>query len=161
MIANKDKIKAISEQIATHKDVFFLGRGFDYDLAIEAQLKLKETTYIHAEAYPGGEFLHGPVALIEKDTPIVAFLSDPAVINPMRYVIDEVSKLSDKVFVVSLEPFISKKDSFSVTGDIKSYHSPIVFAVFSQYLAYYVAVMLKRDVDRPRSLVKRVKTRNV
>ncbi len=161
IISNKEDIKKISAQIAHSPDVFFLGRGFDLDLATEAQLKLKETTYIHAEAYPGGEFLHGPVALIEKETPVVAFLSDPAIISPMRSVIEEISKRSDKVFVISIEPFIKKGDSFFVCGDIKSYHSPIVFAVFSQYLAYFVAVILGRDVDRPRNLNKAVTDHNV
>lgn len=161
IITAKEDIKKIAEQIAHRSDVFFLGRGFDYDLALEAQLKLKETTYIHAEAYPAGEFLHGPIAVVEKETPVIAFISDPAIVSPMRSVTEEIRERSNKVFVISLKPFIDKGDSFYISGDIKSYHSPIVFAVFSQYLAYYVAVILGRDVDRPRSLEKRVKKRNV
>lgn len=160
IISKRDKISLLADKIVKARDVFFLGRGFDYDLAIEAQLKLKETSYIHSEAYAGGELLHGPVALIEKKTPIVVFVSDNVTVDAMREVTEELYKRSNNVIVCSAAPFSRETDQFTIKTTIKGYHSPIVFAVFAQYLAYYTALKLGRDVDRPRNLAKAVKDRD-
>lgn len=161
IISRRDDIKEIAKDIAGSNDVFFLGRGFDYDLAIEAQLKLKETSYIHSEAYAGGEILHGPIALIEKETPVVVFVSDDTTVIAMREVIEEIKKRTNKVIICSAAPFNLPTDRFSIEKPVRGYHSPIVFAVFAQYLAYFTAVSLNRDVDRPRNLAKAVKDRDV
>lgn len=161
IISRRDDIKAIADKIYKSKDVFFLGRGFDYDVAVEAQLKLKETTYIHAEAYPGGEMLHGPIALIEENTPVVFFISDSLTVAATREVIEEMRNRKANTIVCSLAPFNDSNDSFIISHPIKGYHSPITFAVFAQYLAYFTAVNLGRDVDRPRNLAKAVRDRNV
>ncbi len=161
IISRCDDIKAIADKIYKSKDVFFLGRGFDYDVAVEAQLKLKETTYIHAEAYPGGEMLHGPIALVEENTPVVFFISDSLTVAATREVIEEMRNRKANTIVCSLAPFNDSSDSFIISHPIKGYHSPITFAVFAQYLAYFTAVNLGRDVDRPRNLAKAVRDRNV
>jgi len=161
IISRRDDIKAIADKIYKSKDVFFLGRGFDYDVAVEAQLKLKETTYIHAEAYPGGEMLHGPIALVEENTPVVFFISDSLTVAATREVIEEMRNRKANTIVCSLAPFNDSSDSFIISHPIKGYHSPITFAVFAQYLAYFTAVNLGRDVDRPRNLAKAVRDRNV
>ncbi len=161
IISRRDDIKAIADKIYKSKDVFFLGRGFDYDVAVEAQLKLKETTYIHAEAYPCGEMLHGPIALVEENTPVVFFISDSLTVAATREVIEEMRNRKANTIVCSLAPFNDSSDSFIISHPIKGYHSPITFAVFAQYLAYFTAVNLGRDVDRPRNLAKAVRDRNV
>ena len=161
IISRCDDIKAIADKIYKSKDVFFLGRGFDYDVAVEAQLKLKETTYIHAEAYPGGEMLHGPIALVEENTPVVFFISDSLTVAATREVIEEMRNRKANTIVCSLAPFNDSSDSFIISHPIKGYHSPLTFAVFAQYLAYFTAVNLGRDVDRPRNLAKAVRDRNV
>lgn len=157
LIKSRDVICEIAQDFAKARDVFYLGRGFDYDVAVEAQLKMKETTYIHAEAYPGGEFLHGPVALVEKGMPVVVFVSDEIAVTAMREVIDELQKREANVIVCSAHPFAVESDRFSTKTIVKVYHSPIVFAVFGQYLAYYTAIALGRNVDRPRNLSKAVR----
>ena len=157
LIKRRDVIREIAQDFAKARDVFYLGRGFDYDVAVEAQLKMKETTYIHAEAYPGGEFLHGPVALVEKGMPVVVFVSDEIAVTAMREVIDELQKREANVIVCSAHPFAVESDRFSTKTIVKVYHSPIVFAVFGQYLAYYTAIALGRNVDRPRNLSKAVR----
>lgn len=161
LIKSRDVIKQIAQDVAKYKDVYFLGRGFDYDVAIEAQLKLKETTYIHSEAYAGGEVLHGPIALVDKGMPVVVFVSDAIAVEAMREVIVELEKREANVIVCSATPFSVESDRFSTKTIVKVYHSPIVFAVFAQYLAYYTAVALGRNVDRPRNLSKAVKDRDV
>ncbi len=161
LIKSRDTIKAIAEDVSKARDVFFLGRGFDYDVAIEAQLKLKETTYIHAEAYAGGEVLHGPIALVDEGMPVVVFVSDAIAVEAMREVITELEKRKANVIVCSASPFTVESDRFSTKTIVKVYHSPIVFAVFAQYLAYYTAVALGRNVDRPRNLAKAVRDRDV
>ncbi|OQC50413.1 MAG: Glutamine--fructose-6-phosphate aminotransferase (isomerizing) [Tenericutes bacterium ADurb.Bin024] len=161
IISRRDSIKAIADQIYQSSDVFFLGRGFDYDVAVEAQLKLKETSYIHAEAYPGGEMLHGPIALVEENTPVIFFISDSLTVSATREVIREMRDRKAHTIVCSLAPFNHEGDSFVISNPIKGYHSPITFAVFAQYLAYYSALKLGRDVDKPRNLTKAVKDRSV
>lgn len=157
IIARRQEIEKLAVNLIGARDAFFLGRGFDYDLAIEAQLKLKETTYIHSEAYAGGEILHGPVAVIEDTTPLVLFVSDTNTSEAMRTVSEELKHRSKIVIICSLGPLARPGDSFVVNKPVKGYHSPMVFGLFSQYLAYYTAVGLGRDVDRPRSLSKAVK----
>lgn len=153
IISRSEEIKEIADKIANHRDVYFLGRGFDADIALEAQLKFKETTYIHAEAYPGGEIKHGPIALIEDGTPVVVFISDRATAAAMRENISELKKSGAEIITCVSEEYYQEGDSF-VVKTVKGYHSPITFAVFAQYLAYYTAVKLGRDVDRPRNLQK-------
>lgn len=161
IIARQGQIKDVAQELLTANSVFFLGRGFDYDLASEAQLKLKETTYIHAEAYAGGEFLHGPIALLDENVPVVAFVSDALTFDAMREVVTEVRSRKAPTYVFSTNPFNQTEDSFVIHKPIKAYHSPIVFAVIAQYLAYYIAIGLCRNPDRPRNLAKAVKDRNV
>lgn len=155
IIKNKKTIEEIAKVIAKHRDIYFLGRGFDADFAFEAALKMKETTYIHAEAYPGGQILHGPMALIEDGTPVVVFVSDLITSRAMREVIATLRKNGANVVVCSSDPLQHPGDSF-VVPIVKGYHSPLLLAVFAQYLAYFTAVKLGRDVDRPRNLSKEV-----
>lgn len=155
IIKRREEIRQLAVKLVNHRDVYFLGRGFDADIALEAQLKLKETTYIHAEAYPGGEIGHGPIALIDEGTPVIVFISDKATAKAMRENIVDLKKSGADVITCVSEEHAQEGDSF-VVKTVKGYHSPITFAVFSQYLAYYTAILLGRNVDRPRNLKKSV-----
>lgn len=155
LIAKKSSIEAIAKDIHKLDDVFFIGRGYDYDVALEASLKLKEISYIHSEGLPGGELKHGPIALINRGTPIFAFISDPHTSPAIRSNLQEVLARGAKVISVSNEGISKPEDTF-VTSNTKIYVSPLVKVMFAQYLAYYTALELKRDIDKPRNLAKSV-----
>ncbi|MBM3909838.1 MAG: glutamine--fructose-6-phosphate transaminase (isomerizing) [Firmicutes bacterium] len=155
LIGAKLEIKAIAEAIAKEPNVFFLGRGLDYDVALEASLKLKEITYIHSEGLPGGELKHGPIALIKKNVPVIAFVSDQITSTAIRSNLQEVLARGAKVYVVSNQALAKEEDDF-VTSNTKTYLSPLTKAIVGQYLSYYTALSLGRDIDKPRNLAKSV-----
>ena len=155
LIDSKMDIKAIAESIATQPNAFFLGRGYDFDAALEASLKLKEITYIHSEGLPGGELKHGPIALIKKDVPVIAFISDQTTAAAIRSNLQEVMARGAKVYAISTMALAKDDDAF-VTGITKVYLSPLVKALVGQYLSYYAALFLEKDIDKPRNLAKSV-----
>ncbi|MFZ9704195.1 MAG: SIS domain-containing protein, partial [Bacilli bacterium] len=155
LIDSKQEIKVIAEAIAPQPNVFFLGRGYDYDAALEASLKLKEITYIHSEGLPGGELKHGPIALINKDVPVIAFISDQTTAAALRSNLQEVLARGAKVYPISSLAFARDEDAF-VTSNTKVYLSPMLKAMVGQYLSYYAALCLNRDIDKPRNLAKSV-----
>ncbi|MEN9819612.1 MAG: hypothetical protein RL379_390 [Bacillota bacterium] len=155
LIGAKLEIKTMAEAIATQPNVFFLGRGFDYDVALEASLKLKEITYIHSEGLPGGELKHGPIALIKQDVPVIAFVSDQTTAAAIRSNLQEVLARGAKVYVISNVALAKEEDDF-VTSNTKVYLSPLIKAIVGQYLSYYAALFLGRDIDKPRNLAKSV-----
>lgn len=155
VIDNHDKIKNLASFVSGKNDVYFLGRGLDYDLALECSLKLKEITYIHSEAFPGGELKHGPIALIEKDTPVIGFISDAKTELAMRSNLHEVEARGARVIVVSSITLAHPEDDFVVPYAPK-YLSSLVKVLFGQYLAYYVALKRGLNIDKPRNLAKSV-----
>ncbi len=151
----KEQIHEISKRIKDAHDIFFLGRGTDYDAAFEASLKLKEITYIHSEALAGGELKHGPIALIEKGTPVFGFISDIATDLAMRGNFKEVEARGAVVFSIATEPLKKDGDCFS-TPVVKLYLSSLCDVYFAQYLAYYTALEKGVNIDKPRNLAKAV-----
>ncbi|MFA5421763.1 MAG: glutamine--fructose-6-phosphate transaminase (isomerizing) [Bacilli bacterium] len=155
IITNHEAIKILADYIAAKEDVYFLGRGADYDLALECSLKLKEITYIHSEAFPGGELKHGPIALIEKGTPVIGFISDERTAEPMRSNFHEVAARGARVICVSSKSIAHAEDDF-VVSDVPIYLSSLVKVLFGQYLAYYVSLKRGLNIDKPRNLAKSV-----
>lgn len=151
----KSSIKSIAEQIKDEKNIFYLGRGYDYYLSLEASLKLKEISYIHSEAVAGGELKHGPIALIENGTVVVVFITDEITASSMRGNIEEVKSRGAKVFVISAKELSKDTDSI-VVDEYKSYLSSIIISTVAFYLAYYVSLAKGLDVDKPRNLAKSV-----
>jgi glucosamine--fructose-6-phosphate aminotransferase (isomerizing) len=147
---------------AAHKDIhdlYFLGRGLDYDVALEGSLKMKELSYIHSEAYPGGELKHGPIALIEKGTVVLALLTQEALYEKMVSNIREVKARGAYVLAVSKEgaPNVAEvADEVFWIPKVPAMLSPIAAVVPLQLLAYYMAVERGCDVDKPRNLAKSV-----
>ncbi len=151
----KDKIKAIAKILKDKKDIFYLGRGYDYFLSMEASLKLKEISYIHSEAIAGGELKHGPIALIDKGTPVIVFITDKITANSMRWNIEEVKSRGADVTVISTK-LLSKDSDAIVVDDYPFYLSSIAVSTIAFYLAYYVTVYKGLNVDKPRNLAKSV-----
>lgn len=155
LMGAKLEIKAMAEAIAKEPNVFFLGRGLDYDVALEASLKLKEITYIHSEGLPGGELKHGPIALIKEGVPVIAFVSDQLTAAAIRSNLQEVLARGAKVYVISNQALAKDEDDF-ITNNTKVYLSPLIKGMVGQYLSYYAALFLGRDIDKPRNLAKSV-----
>lgn len=155
VIDSRQDIETMAQAIMHAPSAFFLGRGLDYDVALEASLKLKEITYIHSEALPGGELKHGPIALITKNVPVIAFISDPITAAAIRSNLEEVGARGANIFTISNLALAKDEDSF-ITPNVKVYLSPLVKVIVAQYLSYYAALHLQRDIDKPRNLAKSV-----
>ena len=151
----KESIQKIAQEIKNEKSIFYLGRGYDYYLSLEASLKLKEISYIHSEAIAGGELKHGPIALIEDGTPVVVFITDEVTASSMRGNIEEVKSRGASVYVISTKG-LSKESDKIVIEQYPSYLSSIIVSTVAFYLAYYVSLFKGYDVDKPRNLAKSV-----
>ena len=135
--------------------LIYLGRSFDYFLSLEASLKLKEISYIHSEAIPGGELKHGPIALIEKGIPVIVFITDPDTAASMRGNIEEVKSRGAKVYTIATKSLSRPEDTIMVE-DYAYYLSSVAVSSIAFYLAYYVALAKGLNVDKPRNLAKSV-----
>ncbi|MEA1912310.1 MAG: glutamine--fructose-6-phosphate transaminase (isomerizing) [candidate division WOR-3 bacterium] len=153
------KIKKIAKKYKDEKDFMFIGRGINYPSALEGALKLKEISYIHATGYPAGEMKHGPIALISKDSPVVAIAPQSSVYEKMLNNIEELKSRGAKVIIIGSE---GDKRIKEIGDDIiyiplcEENLSPILVAIPLQLFAYYIAALNGRDVDRPRNLAKSV-----
>jgi glucosamine--fructose-6-phosphate aminotransferase (isomerizing) len=154
-----DRIGEIAGQFADKEHALFLGRGVHYPIAMEGALKLKEISYIHAEAYPAGELKHGPLALVDANMPVVAVAPNDELLEKLKSNIQEVRARGGRLLVFA-DPATGIEDD----GDLSVLHvapvdqsiSPIIFTVPLQLLAYHVAVIKGTDVDKPRNLAKSV-----
>lgn len=154
-----DDIKRLSEQFAEKQHSLFLGRGAHYPIAMEGALKLKEISYIHAEAYPAGELKHGPLALIDADMPVITVAPNNSLLEKLKSNIHEVSARGGQLIVFmdeSLNPSPDPNVQIVKIPQVDNEISPIVFTVPLQLLAYHVAVLKGTDVDQPRNLAKSV-----
>jgi glucosamine--fructose-6-phosphate aminotransferase (isomerizing) len=137
----------------------FLGRGTHYPIAMEGALKLKEISYIHAEAYPAGELKHGPLALIDGDMPVIAVAPNNSLLEKLKSNLQEVSARGGQLIVFKDESLTSANEGnvqYLKIPRVENEIAPIVFTVPLQLLAYHVAVLKGTDVDQPRNLAKSV-----
>lgn len=155
IIARREEIHEIAKKVYRARDAFYVGRGYDYCASLECALKLKEISYIHAEAYPAGELKHGPIALIEKETPVIGLVSDQLTAMATRNNIVELSSRGANTFIVATKALAEEGDAFLVK-DVKTYLSAIPKVVFGQYLSYYVSLEKGLPIDKPRNLAKSV-----
>ncbi|MGL6029889.1 MAG: glutamine--fructose-6-phosphate transaminase (isomerizing), partial [Legionella sp.] len=153
-----DEIQALSGLFVSKSHALFLGRGVQYPVALEGALKLKEISYIHAEAYPAGELKHGPLALVDKEMPVIAVAPNDELLDKLKSNLHEVSARGGQLFV-----FVDDGHSWNATGirlikvpSCGSWIAPIVYTLPLQLLAYHVAVAKGTDVDQPRNLAKSV-----
>ena len=134
---------------------FYIGRGLDYYVCLEAALNLKEISYIHTEGFAAGELKHGTIALIEKGTPVIALNTQENTNLNTRSNIKEVSARGAEVITVSLKNISSENDQI-VIHDVHQLLTPLAAVVPAQFLAYYSALAKGCDIDKPRNLAKSV-----
>ncbi|WP_333877019.1 glutamine--fructose-6-phosphate transaminase (isomerizing) [Methylobacter sp.] len=154
-----DEVKYLSEQFAEKQHALFLGRGTHYPIAMEGALKLKEISYIHAEAYPAGELKHGPLALIDADMPVVTVAPNNSLLEKLKSNMQEVSARGGQLIVFMDETLATANDEnvqIVKVPQVSNEISPIVYTIPLQLLAYHVAVLKGTDVDQPRNLAKSV-----
>ncbi|MEO1638981.1 MAG: glutamine--fructose-6-phosphate transaminase (isomerizing) [Pseudomonadota bacterium] len=154
------KSQAVSRKLAEARDILFLGRGAMYPLALEGALKLKEISYIHAEAYASGELKHGPIALVDKHVPVIVMAPRDALFDKTVSNMQEVMARGGKILL------ITDQKGAEIAGDgvwqtiimpeIDPFLAPILYAIPAQLLAYHTAVAKGTDVDQPRNLAKSV-----
>src|SRR6478736_6120099 len=158
-IASEDRVRAVAERLADARDVLFIGRHTGYPAALEGALKLKELSYINAEAYPAGELKHGPIALIEEGVPVVAIATRCHVYPKMLSNIQEVKARGASVIAIVTEGDTEAArlaDHVLEVPETPELLSPVAVTVPLQLLAYHVAVLRGCDVDQPRNLAKSV-----
>ena len=155
----EESIKAFAHRIREWNSTFFIGRGLDYAVALEGALKLKEISYIHAEAYPAGELKHGTLALITEDIPVIAVATQPELYEKMWSNIKEIKARDAYVLAIVNEGdqhTIKEVDAVVEIPRTVPILAPILSVIPLQLLAYYTAVMRECDVDKPRNLAKSV-----
>ena len=156
-LKTSDEVKKFAKKISKEKDVFFIGRGSDYNVALEGSLKLKEISYIHSEAYASGELKHGPIALIEKGITVISILTDKNLLEKSISNIEEVITRGAKTFIVTSQDIENSNfDNVVKIEDTNPLLSPILSVIPLQLLAYYISKDKGLDVDKPRNLAKSV-----
>ncbi len=153
-----DAIREMAQSFGDKENALFLGRGAFFPIAMEGALKLKEISYIHAEAYPAGELKHGPLALVDEKMPVVCALPDDPLLDKVLSNLQEVRARGGELFLFSDQAINIELDRYQnlTLSDICPTTSPIVYSVPLQLLAYHVAVLKGTDVDQPRNLAKSV-----
>ncbi|MBA3535451.1 MAG: glutamine--fructose-6-phosphate transaminase (isomerizing) [Tatlockia sp.] len=153
-----DEIKTLAVKFVPKAHALFLGRGVQYPVAMEGALKLKEISYIHAEAYPAGELKHGPLALVDKNMPIVAIAPNDELLDKLKSNLHEVSAREGQliVFVDDSKAWTENGTQLIPVPACGQWIAPIIYTIPLQLLAYHVAVAKGTDVDQPRNLAKSV-----
>jgi glucosamine--fructose-6-phosphate aminotransferase (isomerizing) len=159
VLQNTDSIKEIAKEFYQCRNFLYLGRGYNFPVALEGALKLKEISYIHAEGYPAAEMKHGPIALIDENMPVVFIATQDSVYDKVMSNIEEVRARKGRVIAVATEgdhEITKKADRVIYVPETIDMLNPLVTAIPMQLLAYYIAVLRGCDVDQPRNLAKSV-----
>ncbi len=159
VLALEPVIAKLAEHFANKHNALFLGRGMHYPIAMEGSLKLKEISYIHAEAYPAGELKHGPLALVDKDMPVISVAPNDVLLEKLKSNLQEVRARGGELFVFAdADTHINAADGIHVIQmpEHAGLLSPILHTIPLQLLSYYVALQKGTDVDKPRNLAKSV-----
>jgi len=159
-LAMDSSIEALAQHFVDKHHALFLGRGVQNPVAMEGALKLKEISYIHAEAYAAGELKHGPLALVDEDMPVVAVAPDDELLEKLKSNLQEVRARGGELYVFA-DPRVQFGDrqgihTMRMPAMIQDFQAPILYTIPLQLLAYHVAVLKGTDVDQPRNLAKSV-----
>jgi len=159
-LEQEDQIIELAKTFKNKYNAIFLGRGCMHAIAMEGALKLKEISYIHAEAFPAGELKHGPIALIDKDTPVIAIAPNDALLDKLKANLQEVKSRGSEMIVfedeaAKVEP-MKGMTIVPTTTNLGRITAPIIFTIPLQLLSYHVALIKGTDVDQPRNLAKSV-----
>ncbi len=156
----EDRVEAIAKRLSRARDVLYLGRGQMYPIAMEGALKLKEISYIHAEAYAGGELKHGPIALIDEDMPVVVVAPSDDLIEKTLSNMQEVAARGGRIILITDKDGAEKAGTGAaetvLIPRVNTFTAPIIATIPVQLLAYHTAVFMGTDVDQPRNLAKSV-----
>jgi len=159
-LKQEGQIKELAKNFKDKFNALFLGRGTMHAIAMEGALKLKEISYIHAEAYPAGELKHGPIALIDKDTPVIAIAPNDQLLDKLKSNLQEVKSRGSEMIVFEDEAAqVTPMKGMTIvptTTDLGRITAPIIFTIPLQLLSYHVALIKGTDVDQPRNLAKSV-----
>jgi glutamine---fructose-6-phosphate transaminase (isomerizing) len=159
-LLQESKIKKLAIRFKDKNSALFLGRGTMYAIAMEGALKLKEISYIHAEAYPAGELKHGPIALIDKNMPVIAIAPNDELLGKLKSNLQEVKSRGSQMIVFEDEnskvQAMEAMEAIQITSNIGRISAPIIFTIPLQLLSYHVALIKGTDVDKPRNLAKSV-----
>jgi glucosamine--fructose-6-phosphate aminotransferase (isomerizing) len=155
-----DAIEQLSGEFAEHQHALFLGRGVQNPVAMEGALKLKEISYIHAEAYPAGELKHGPLALVDEEMPVITVAPNDDLLEKLKSNLQEVRARGGQLYVFA-DPNVHFEESdglhiMHMPTHIEDFQAPILYTIPLQLLSYHVAVLKGTDVDQPRNLAKSV-----
>ena len=160
MLEKDQEIRAIAQELTAARDVLYLGRGTSYAVALEGALKLKEISYIHAEAYAAGELKHGPIALIDESVPVIVVAPRDHLFEKTASNLQEVVARGGRVVLLSDADGVAQLGAFVwrsvVLPAVDAFVAPILYAIPVQLLAYHTAVLKGTDVDQPRNLAKSV-----
>lgn len=160
ILKDTSAIQNIAKQYSHHRDFMYMGRGYEYPMALEAALKLKEISYIHAEGYAAGEMKHGPLAMIDKNFPTFALAAGSKLIDKTLSNLQEIKARNGKIIVVTTKANIKKAQNLSdeliIAPEINDQLLPLIEATVVQLFAYYVALSKGLDIDKPRNLAKSV-----
>jgi glucosamine--fructose-6-phosphate aminotransferase (isomerizing) len=155
----EEQVRTIAERYAHVKNILYLGRQYLFPVALEGALKLKEISYIHAEGYPAAEMKHGPIALVDEETPSVFLVSRGGVYDKVRSNLEEIKARGGPVIAVTTEgdsETAARADDTIFVPEVPEHLQPLVSAVPLQLLAYHIALLRGCDVDKPRNLAKSV-----
>ncbi len=158
VLQKEQEIEAVAARLSQAQDVFYVGRGTDYAVAMEGQLKLKEISYLHAEALAAGELKHGTLALIEAGVPVVALLTQGDLIDKTLSNLAEIKARGGWVYAITSHDLLDRQelDHVFVLPAGRDELAPVLAALPLQLLAYYVALLRQTDIDKPRNLAKSV-----
>jgi len=158
LLERVDAIQKYAANCVGYKSIFFIGRNIDYAISLEGSLKLKEISYIHSEAYAGGELKHGPISLIEEDTLVVAISNCASLYGKIMSNVEQVQSRGAKVLLIGNCPAVETSDHiFHIAlPEISDLFSPSISVIVLQLFAYYVAANKGLDIDKPRNLAKSV-----
>lgn len=158
VMALESSIIKMAEEFDDKEHALFLGRGIHYPIAMEGALKLKEISYIHAEAYPAGELKHGPLALIDAEMPVIAVAPNDDLLEKLKSNLQEVKARGGELYVFghSHESHEGTVSQFIELPQIPELIAPIIYTIPLQLLAYHVAILKGTDIDQPRNLAKSV-----
>jgi glucosamine--fructose-6-phosphate aminotransferase (isomerizing) len=160
VLAHDSRIRGLASSLASASTIIYIGRGSGYPVALEGALKLKEISYIHAEGFAAGELKHGPIALIDKDVPVIVVAPPDALFEKTASNLQEVAARGAQVVFLSDARGIAKLGEMAHASielpEVDSFVAPILYTIPVQLLAYHVAVLKGTDVDQPRNLAKSV-----
>lgn len=155
ILSQSDYIRSVAQQLTEYQHCFYLGRHYQLPIAHEAALKLKEISYIHAQAYPAGELKHGTLALIDEQTPSIFLMPDDLMFEKNMSSLQEIKARNGKVLVISDKKVPGADRQIMIPETLPEIY-PFLTNVAAQLLAYHVADLLNRNIDKPRNLAKSV-----